>query len=69
MRLGPQELLIILAIVIVLFGATRLSGLGKAAGKAIHDFRDEVKGDPEAAPVIPPQTTQPDAASPSPDVR
>lgn len=43
---GPQELLIILAIVILLFGATRLPKLGKALGETIHNFRnstDEAK--------------------------
>ncbi|MDO8614062.1 MAG: twin-arginine translocase TatA/TatE family subunit [Dehalococcoidia bacterium] len=41
--LGPPELLIILAIVVVLFGATRLTGIGGAIGKSIREFRREVK--------------------------
>jgi len=41
--LGPPELLIILAIVVVLFGATRLTGIGGALGKSIREFRREVK--------------------------
>ena len=39
--LGPAELLIILAIVVVLFGASRLAGLGGALGRGIREFRDE----------------------------
>ena len=39
--LGPTELLIILAIVVVLFGASRLAGLGGALGRGIREFRDE----------------------------
>jgi sec-independent protein translocase protein TatA len=40
--LGAPELLIILAIVVVLFGASRLSGLGKSLGRGIREFRQEL---------------------------
>ena len=43
--LGAPELLIILAIVVVLFGATRLSGIGREIGKGIKEFRRELKDD------------------------
>lgn len=36
---GTQELLIILVIVIVLFGATRLPQIGKGIGEAIRNFK------------------------------
>jgi sec-independent protein translocase protein TatA len=39
--LGPTELLIILAIVVVLFGASRLAGRGGARGRGIREFREE----------------------------
>ena len=42
---GPMELLIILAIVILIFGANRLSGLGKGLGQAIRGFKEEVRID------------------------
>jgi sec-independent protein translocase protein TatA len=41
--LGAPELLIILAIVVVLFGASRLSGIGKGLGRGIRDFRKELR--------------------------
>jgi sec-independent protein translocase protein TatA len=41
--LGLPELLIILVILILLFGAKRLSGLGRGLGKGIHDFKQEMK--------------------------
>jgi len=41
--LGPLELLIILGIVVVLFGATRLTDIGKGLGKGIREFRREMK--------------------------
>ncbi|MBI4280166.1 MAG: twin-arginine translocase TatA/TatE family subunit [Armatimonadetes bacterium] len=41
--LGTQELIIILIIAILLFGPSRLAGLGGALGKAIKEFRGSVK--------------------------
>jgi len=41
--LGMAELLIILAIIVLIFGASRLSGLGKGMGQAIRGFKDEMK--------------------------
>lgn len=41
--LGMPELLIILAIIIVIFGANRLPGLGKGIGSAIRNFKDGMK--------------------------
>ncbi len=41
---GIPELLIILAVVLLLFGGTRLAGLGKSTGRAIKEFKDETKG-------------------------
>lgn len=49
--LGPTELLIILAIVLLLFGGSRLAGLGKSTGRAIREFKEEtkdLKGQPKA---------------------
>ena len=43
--IGPWELIIILAIVIFIFGAKRLSGLGRGLGQAIRGFKDEVRVD------------------------
>jgi sec-independent protein translocase protein TatA len=42
-RIGLPELLIILAIIIVIFGANRLPGLGKGIGSAIKNFKDGIK--------------------------
>ena len=39
-RLGLPELLIILLIVILIFGANKLPQLGKGIGSAIKDFKD-----------------------------
>lgn len=47
-RIGLPELLIILAIIIVIFGANRLPGLGKGIGSAIKNFKDGIKSDDAA---------------------
>ncbi len=39
MPLGPWELLLILLIVVVIFGAGKLSGVGSALGKSVRDFK------------------------------
>ena len=44
-RLGLPELLIILAIIIVIFGANRLPGLGRGIGDAIRGFKEGIKTD------------------------
>ncbi len=41
--LGPLELIIILAIVVVLFGATRIGDIGKGIGRGIREFRREIR--------------------------
>ena len=42
-HLGVWELLIVLVIVLLIFGATRLRDVGKGFGGAISAFRSEVK--------------------------
>ncbi len=45
--LGMSELVIILLIVIVIFGASRLPQLGKGLGEGIRNFKGSLKGGPE----------------------
>jgi sec-independent protein translocase protein TatA len=49
MRLGIPELLVVLAIVLVIFGASRLPALGKGLGEGIRNFKKGVRGDDEDA--------------------
>ena len=46
-RIGIPELLIILAIIILIFGANRLPEIGRGIGKGIRNFRDATKEGPE----------------------
>ncbi len=41
--LGVPELLILLLIVIIIFGAGKLPQLGKGLGEGIRNFKDSVK--------------------------
>ena len=42
-RLGLPEMLVILLIVIIIFGANRLPQLGRGIGSAIKNFKEGVK--------------------------
>jgi len=41
---GPQELLLVLLIVIIIFGAKKLPELGKSLGESIRNFKGSVSG-------------------------
>lgn len=44
---GPFELLIILLVVLLIFGASRLPSVGSALGKGIRSFKTSVTGEDE----------------------
>jgi sec-independent protein translocase protein TatA len=56
LRLGPTELILILAIVVVLFGVGRIGKIGKELGTGMREFRKGIQGDEEskAATTTPP---------------
>ena len=41
-NLGPWEILLILIVILILFGARRLPELARGLGQGINDFRDPV---------------------------
>ncbi len=47
--LGMGELVMILVIVTVVFGATKLPQLGDGLGKAIRNFKRSIESPPDAA--------------------
>jgi len=72
--MNPENLLIILAIVLVLFGAKRLPGLGRGLGQGMREFKDGITGsskpdDDEVAAISPaPAVPQaPPEPTPEPD--
>jgi sec-independent protein translocase protein TatA len=56
-NVGPAELLIILAIVVVLFGASRIGDIGKGLGRGIREFRKELRDASQDEPSKPADTT------------
>lgn len=42
MRLGAGEIVLIILLILIVFGAGKLSGIGGAIGKSIKDFKHEV---------------------------
>ena len=45
--LGIQELLLILLIVVLIFGTSRIPELGRGLGEGIRNFKKSIKGDEE----------------------
>jgi len=54
--LGMPELLIILVIILVIFGAGKLPQIGKGLGQGIKNFKDSTKSTKESADEIPEDT-------------
>jgi len=52
--LQPLHLVVILAIVLVVFGAGRLGEVGSALGKGVKDFRKSVETGPSKDPTASP---------------
>jgi len=49
-RIGLPELLIILTIIILIFGANRLPEIGRGIGRGIRNFKDATKEGKEPSP-------------------
>jgi sec-independent protein translocase protein TatA len=46
MGLGPTELIVILVILLLLFGGSKLPGLAKGLGQSIKEFKNAAKDEP-----------------------
>jgi sec-independent protein translocase protein TatA len=42
--IGPLELILVLAIVLLIFGPKRLPGLGRSLGAGMREFKDSITG-------------------------
>jgi sec-independent protein translocase protein TatA len=45
MSVGPWQILVVLLLLLLLFGATRLSEIGKGLGEGIRNFRKGLSGE------------------------
>ena len=55
--LGGWEWVILAVVALLLFGGTRLAGIGKSAGKAIREFKEETASARAEPPAVPPPVT------------
>ena len=49
--LGMPELIIILIIIVIIFGAGKLPEIGSGIGKGIRNFKDATKSDDDPKPI------------------
>ncbi len=49
--LGMPELIIILVIIVIIFGAGKLPEIGSGIGKGIKNFKDATKNDDDTKPI------------------
>ena len=53
------ELMILLIVLLLIFGAKRLPEMGRSLGKGMREFKDSVTGVEEAVSTTPPTTSTP----------
>ena len=67
MRLGPlglTEILIILAVILLIFGARRLPEIGSSMGKGIRTFKSALMGEDDKNQQDPQSSNRKDESSP-----
>ena len=62
--LGPLELVVILLVLVMVFGATRITDIGGSLGKGIREFKKNVKDEEEETETSEPPAVTQSAASP-----
>jgi sec-independent protein translocase protein TatA len=56
---APSHLLVLLVIILVIFGPSKLGDVGGALGKAIKDFKKAMNEDPDAKPTVKAEDAKP----------
>ncbi len=65
--IGVPELLILLVVVLLVFGARRLPEMGRSLGKGMREFKEAVTGkDDDDRPELPPARGEPAAREEEP---
>ncbi|MBN2310363.1 MAG: twin-arginine translocase TatA/TatE family subunit [Candidatus Hydrogenedentes bacterium] len=65
--MGPTELVLLLLLVLIVFGAGKLPQVGRSLGGAISEFKDSVKGKDEDEDEKPASSSTSSDASPKDD--
>ena len=63
--IGPLELVLILAIVLLIFGARRLPEMGRSLGSGMREFKKGVTGEKDAKEPNSPEAIAAPAAAPT----
>ncbi|MGH2907557.1 MAG: Sec-independent protein translocase subunit TatA/TatB [Solirubrobacterales bacterium] len=50
-NVGPMEIIVVLAILLIIFGPKRLPELGRGIGGGMREFKENVTGQAEQEPV------------------
>ena len=67
-NVGPLEIIVVLALVLIIFGPKRLPEMGRSLGKGMREFKDSISGVDEKPAEIPPAREEtPVPASPPRD--
>jgi len=56
---APSHLLVLLVIILIIFGPSKLGDVGGALGKAIKDFKKAMNDEPEVKPIVKTDDTKP----------
>jgi sec-independent protein translocase protein TatA len=56
---APTHLLVLLLIVLIIFGPSKLGDVGGALGKAVKDFKKAINDEPDPKPVVKAEDTKP----------
>jgi sec-independent protein translocase protein TatA len=58
-NVGPLEIIVVLALVLIIFGPKRLPELGHSLGKGLREFKSSVSGESDEPPAPPAITATP----------
>ena len=61
--IGPLELVIILVILLLIFGAKRLPEIGRGIGSSAREFKEGITGDKDGADPVAPARKDDDTTS------
>ena len=64
MRMGTTELLLVLVIVLLLWGPSKLPEVGRSLGRSISEFRRGLRGEPAKEEPPAPSAPQPPRVEP-----
>ena len=53
-RIGTTEIILLVCLALVIFGGSRISGIGKALGSSIRDFKREINAPDQVEVAGPP---------------